>query len=99
QTPGDKHSLKTLADTVGFQFRWDEKTQQFAHAAGAFVFTPDGRLSRTLYGIQFPARDLRLALIEASEGKLGSAWDKLLLFCYHYEPGEGYTVAIMRIMR
>ncbi len=99
QAPGDPRSVQRLADTVGFRYRWDEKTQQFAHAAGVFLFTPDGRLSRTLYGIQFPKRDLRLALVEASQGKLGGAWDKVLLFCYHYEPGEGYTVAVLNIMR
>jgi protein SCO1/2 len=98
-SPDAPDAVKKLADSVGFQYRWDETTQQFAHAAGAFLFTPDGRLSRTLYGITFPERDLRLALVEASEGKLGSAWDKVLLLCYHYDPGEGYTLAIMRIMR
>ena len=98
-SPEAPDAVKKLADTVGFQYRWDEETKQFAHAAGAFLFTPDGRLSRTLYGITFPERDLRLALVEASEGKLGSAWDKVLLLCYHYDPGEGYTLAIMRIMR
>src|SRR5262249_39649003 len=71
----------------------------FAHAAGLFVFTPDGRLSRVLYGID-RTRDLRLALVEASQGKLGSAWAQLLLFCYHYDPsGRGYTVAILRTMK
>jgi protein SCO1 len=99
--PAPEHldAVKQLAATVGFQYRWDEETKQFAHAAGAFLFTPDGRLSRTLYGITFPERDMRLALVEASEGKLGSAWDKVLLLCYHYDPGDGYTLAIMRIMR
>ncbi len=100
QRPGDEASIKQLADTVGFRYRWDDETQQFAHAAGAFLFTPDGRLSRTLYGIQFPERELRLAIVEASEGKLGSAWDKVLLFCYHYDPsGRSYTLAVMRLVR
>lgn len=98
-SPDAPDAVKQLADTVGFQYRWDPETQQYAHAAGAFLFTPDGRLSRTLYGINFPERDLRLAIVEASEGKLGSAWDKILLLCYHYDPGDGYTLAIMRIMR
>jgi protein SCO1/2 len=97
---GDGESVKKLADTVGFRYRWDENEKQFAHAAGLFVFTPDGRLSRVLYGVNFKPRDLRLALVEASEGKLGDAWDKLLLFCYHYDPsGRGYTVAVTRIMK
>jgi protein SCO1/2 len=98
QVPGDAVSIKKLADTVGFHYRWDAETSQFAHAAGVFVFTPDGRLSRVFYGIDYKARDLRLGLIEASEGKLGSAWDKVLLFCYHYEP-RGYTVAVLKLMR
>jgi protein SCO1/2 len=98
QVPGDTASIHALADAVGFHYRWDDDTKQFAHAAGIFVFTPDGRLSRPLFGIDYQARDLRLALVEASEGKLGSAWDQVLLFCYHYEP-HGYTVAVMKIMR
>jgi len=96
--PGDKTSIKLLADTLGFHFRWDPETNQFAHAAGIFVVTPEGKLSRVFYGIDYKARDLRLGLVEASEGKLGSAWDKVLLFCYHYEP-RGYTVAVLKIMR
>jgi protein SCO1/2 len=91
--------VKTLARRIGFEYHWDAATEQFAHAAGVFIFTADGRLSRTLTGIQFPTTDLRLSLVDASEGKLGSAWDKVLLFCYHYEPGEGYSVAVMRLMR
>jgi protein SCO1 len=98
QIPGDTASIKTLADRVGFHYRWDADTQQFAHAAGVFVFTPGGQLSRVFYGIDYRARDLRLGLVEASEGKLGSAWDQVLLFCYHYEP-RGYTVAVLKLMR
>jgi protein SCO1/2 len=95
----DPATVKKLADTVGFHFRWDEDGKQFAHAAGIFVFTPQGQLSRVLYGID-RSRDLRLALVEASQGKLGSAWDQLLLFCYHYDPtGRGYTVAVLRMMK
>jgi protein SCO1/2 len=98
--PGDAHSVKTLADAVGFHYQWHEDTKQFAHAAGAFLFTPAGQLARTLNGIRFPAMNLRLTLVEASEGKLGGAWDKVLLFCYHYDPsGKGYTLAATRIMR
>lgn len=98
QAPGDKASVAALADRVGFRYRWDVDTNQFAHAAGIFVFTPAGRLSRVFYGIDYKGRDLRLGLVEASEGKLGSAWDQVLLFCYHYEP-RGYTVAVLKLMR
>jgi protein SCO1/2 len=97
---GNESDIKRLADLLGFRYRYDRVEKQYAHAAGAFVFTPDGRLSRTLYGISFPARSLRLALTEAAGGKLGSAWDKVLLFCYHYDPAaRGYVLGARRIMK
>jgi len=95
---GDDASVRRLADAVGFKYRWDDKAQEFAHAAGAFVFTGDGRLSRTLYGIAFPS--LKLALLEASEGKIGTTLDKVILFCFHYDPSaRGYVLAGARIMK
>jgi protein SCO1/2 len=98
--PGDPASVKALADAVGFHYQWHADSKQFAHAAGAFVFTPSGQLARTLNGIRFPAMNLRLTLVEASEGKLGGPWDKVLLFCYHYDPNaKGYTLVAARIMR
>lgn len=97
---GREPDVKRLADAIGFHYRYDRLQKQYAHAAGAFVFTPDGRLSRTLYGISFPERSLRLALAEAAGGKLGSAWDKVLLFCYHYDPAaRGYVVGARRVMK
>lgn len=97
---GDERSVVELAKTIGFGYRWDEKTDQFAHAAGAFVLSPNGKLSHTLLGIQFSERDLRLSLTEASEGKLGSAWDRVMLLCYHYDPNEhSYVLAGKRFMR
>jgi protein SCO1 len=97
---GEAAEVKRLADSVGFHYRWDEESQQYAHAAGAFVLTPKGRLSRTMWGITFPARDLRLALMEASEGRLGGAWDRVVLFCYHYDSSaRGYVLAATRLMR
>jgi protein SCO1 len=97
---GDAAAVRTLADTVGFHYRWDEQTQQYAHAAGAFVLTPEGRLSRTLYGISFPERNFDLALREAGSGVVGSAWDRVLLFCFHYDPNaRGYVLAATRLMR
>jgi protein SCO1/2 len=97
---GDEANVKRLADAVGFRYRWDATSLQYAHAAGAFVLTPQGKVSRTLWGISFPGKDLRLALTEASEGKLGSAWDKVMLFCYHYDPSaRGYVLAATRLMR
>jgi protein SCO1/2 len=91
---------KRLADQVGFQYRWDAKTQQWAHAAAIMLLTPDGRVSRYLYGVRFKERDLRLGLTEASEGKLGSMGDKLLLFCFHYDPtAKGYVPFARNIMK
>jgi protein SCO1/2 len=97
---GDPDSVRKLADGIGFRYRWDAEQKQFAHAAGAFVFTSDGRLSQVLKGISFPERDLRLALTEASEGKLGSTWDQILLLCYHYDPAAGnYVLWSVRLMQ
>lgn len=97
---GDEPSVRALADAVGFGYRWDESSQQYAHAAGAFVFTPDGRLSRTLYGVTFPQKNFGLALREAGSGKVGSAWDRVLLFCFHYDPNaRGYVLATTRLMK
>ena len=97
---GEQDHVKQLADTIGFRYRWDEDQKQFAHAAGAFFFTPDGRLSQVLKGITFTERDLRLALTEASAGKLGSTWDQVLLLCYHYDPDAGnYVLMGVRMMQ
>ncbi len=93
-------NTKRLADQVGFSYRWDEKTQQWAHTAAIMTLTPDGRISRYLYGVRFAERDLRLGLTEASEGKLGSMGDKLLLFCFHYDPAaKGYVPFARNIMK
>lgn len=91
---------KRLADQIGFNYRWDEKTLQFAHAAAIMVLTPDGRVSRYLYGLSYQARDMRLALTEASEGKLGSFSDKLLLYCFHYDANaKSYVPFARNLMR
>ncbi len=78
-------NAKRLADQIGFNYRWDAKTEQYAHAAAIMLLTPDGRMSRYLYGLSYQARDMRLALAEASEGRLGSVKDKILLYCFHYD--------------
>lgn len=96
---GNESDVRRITDAIGFTYRWNEKEQQYAHASGAFIVTPDGRLSRTLYGISFPQRDLRLALSEASAGKLGSSVERVLLFCFHYDPSSyGYVLATKRLM-
>ena len=97
---GTPESIETLTRAAGFRYVWDEPTQQFAHPTGIIVLTPDGRLSRYLFGIDYGARDLRLALVEASEGAVGSVVDSLVLFCYHYDPMTGrYGFLVMRALR
>jgi protein SCO1/2 len=97
---GDQYSIAKLTDAAGFHYRYDEATKQFAHASAIMVTTPQGKLSRYFYGIDYPARDLRLGLIESSENKIGSPVEQLLLYCYHYDPATGkYGLAIMRVMR
>jgi protein SCO1/2 len=96
----DEASIKQLTDTVGFRYHWDDATNQFAHASGIFVSTPQGRLARYLYGIEYAPRDLRLGLIEAADNKIGSPVDQLLLYCYHYDPATGkYGARVMRLMQ
>lgn len=85
-------NVKKLAEQVGFSYRWNDAAQQFAHAAALMVLTPDGRVSRYLYGVKFEPRNVRLALTEASEGKLGSFTDKFLMYCFHYDPLAGSYV-------
>jgi len=98
---GQEPEIKALADAVGFRYAYDEKTKQYAHAAAIFVLTDDGRVSRYLYGIDFPARDLRLAVVEAGEGRVGTSFDKLLLTCFRYDASsrryEPYVVGFIRI--
>ena len=96
---GDKASIDALAESVGFRYVWDEPSQQFAHASAVMVATPQGRLSHYFYGIDYAPRDLRLALVEASEGKIGSPVDSLLLFCYHYDPAAGRFAPVMGVLR
>lgn len=97
---GDEPQIKKLADSVGFEFKYDEKEKQYAHSAGLFVLTPEGRLSRILYGIAFNPKDLKLALLEASRGKIGNIVDRILLYCYRYNPQtRKYSVYLNNIMR
>lgn len=97
---GDEPQIQQLAASVGYRFVYDKASSQFAHASGIMVLTPEGRVSRYFYGISYPSRDVRLGLVEASEGRIGSPVDAILLFCYHYEPSTGkYGVAILNIVR
>jgi protein SCO1 len=97
---GDEASIKTLADTVGFHYKYDPINNQFAHASAIYVLTPEGKISRYFYGIDYKPRDFRLGLVEASANKIGSAADQVLLFCYHYDPTTGkYGMAITQVTR
>lgn len=97
---GKEPAIAKLCESVGFKYAWDEKTAQYAHASGVFVLTPDGKLSRFLSGVEFSPRDLRLSLVEASENKIGTAADQVLLLCYMYDPTTGkYGFAVISAIR
>lgn len=97
---GTDSSIKALADAVGFHFAYDKDIDQFAHASGIVILTPEGRVARYFYGVEYPVQDVRLSLVEASHGKIGTPVDHLLLYCYHYDPSTGhYGLLIMRVLR
>jgi len=97
---GDEVNITRLTEAVGFRFAWDEQTKQFAHASGIMLLTPDGKLARYFYGIDYPPKDLRMALVEASQNKIGTPVDALMLYCYHYDPATGkYGVVVMNVLR
>jgi protein SCO1/2 len=97
---GEAAAIKALADAAGFRYSYDAKRNEFAHATGIVLATPQGKISRYYYGIEFSPRDLRLGLIEAAAEKIGSPLDQLLLFCYHYDPLTGqYTLMVTRVLR
>ena len=85
---GGDTSIRTLADSLGFRYRLDKETGQYEHPAVSMVLSPDGRISRYLYGVDFPARDLRLAVVEASQGKVGTTLDRVILRCFKYDPAR-----------
>jgi protein SCO1/2 len=97
---GPESSIKRLTEAVGFKYEFDPEIQQFAHGAGIELLTPRGHISKYFYGIEFSARDLRLGVIEASEERIGTLVDDVLLFCYHYDPATGkYGAAVLRLVR
>ena len=97
---GDQPQIDRLTKAAGFRYAWDADTKQYAHPSGVIVLTPDGRLSKYLFGIEYGPRDLRLGIVEASAGKIGTPVDSLLLYCYRYDPMTGrYGLAIMRAIR
>jgi protein SCO1/2 len=97
---GDETSIKAVTEAAGFHYRWDAANQQFAHASAIYIATPDGRMSRYFYGVEYAPKDIRLGLVDASSGKIGSVVDEALLFCYHYDPYTAkYTAIAMNIVR
>lgn len=97
---GDSAEIARLADAVGFRYMLDPETGEYAHASGIMILTPQGRLSRYLYGIEYPPRDVRFSLIDAGQNNIGSVVDQVLMLCYEYNPITGkYGVAIMTIVR
>lgn len=97
---GEASAIEALTKAVGFRYAWDPTIQQYAHASGIMVLTPDGRLSRYLYGVEYTPKDLRLALVDSSEGKVGNVVDQVLLYCYHYDPATGkYGAVVTNMLR
>jgi protein SCO1/2 len=97
---GDKDSIAKLTEAAGFHYKFDASTNQFVHASGIMLATPEGKLARYFYGIEYAPKDLRLGLIEASEKRIGNPVDRLLLYCYHYDPSSGrYSAVVMNILR
>jgi protein SCO1/2 len=97
---GDLASIKRVTDAVGFRYKWDVYTATFAHASAIYVLTPEGKLSKYFYGIEYSPKDMRLGLVEASSNKIGSAVDQILLFCYHFDPTTAkYTVFAIDLLR
>jgi protein SCO1 len=97
---GDAGAIETLTAAAGFHYAWDEASQQFAHASGLVIATPDGTVSRYFLGIDYSPRDLKFALMESSEGRIGSLVDQVLLYCFHYDPATGtYGLIVMNAVR
>jgi protein SCO1/2 len=97
---GDTANVKSLLDAVGYHYKYDPKTDQYAHASGIMILTPDGRVSRYFYGVEYAPRDVRLGLVEASQNKIGNPVDAVLLFCFHYDPATGkYGAIALNLLR
>jgi len=97
---GDAPAIASLTRAVGFRYAWDAETRQYAHPAGLVVLTPDGRIARYMYGVEYAPRDLRLALVEASQRRIGNPVDAVLLYCYQYDPARGrYAASVLGLVR
>jgi protein SCO1/2 len=97
---GSQESIEAATRAANFRFRYDAASKLFAHASGVMILTADGRISRYFYGVEYPGRDMRLGLVDASAGRIGTPIDHVLLFCYHYDPSSAkYSASILRIIR
>ena len=97
---GSKESIDAVTKAANFRYTFDAKSNLFAHASGVMLLTPDGHISRYFYGVEYPGRDMRLGLVDASAGKIGSPIDHVLLFCYHYDPSAAvYSASILKLIR
>ena len=97
---GSKESVEAVTKAANFRYSFDVKNNFFAHASGILLLTPDGRISRYFYGVEYPGRDMRLGLVDASAGKIGTPIDRVLLFCYHYDPSTAvYSASILKLVR
>lgn len=97
---GDQDSIDALTESVGFRYTFDESTQQYVHASAIMVLTPQGRVSKYFYGIEYSPKDIRLGLIEGSGGRIGTPVDQVLLYCFHYDPHSGkYSMIVMNVLR
>jgi protein SCO1/2 len=97
---GNETNVRKVTDAVGFEYNYDARQKQYAHPAAIYLLTPDGQMARYLYGIEYPPSDIRLGLLEASQGRSISTTERILLFCYHYDPqGKHYALVAMNVMR
>jgi protein SCO1/2 len=97
---GSPESINALTKAVGFQYQYDPQINQYAHATAIMLLTPQGRISRYFYGVEFAPKDLRMGLVEASQEKIGNAVDQILLYCYHYNPAAGkYGAVVANMLR
>lgn len=97
---GEQASIDAVTKAAGFKYQWDEKSNQFAHAGGIMIVTPDGKMSRYFYGIDYSPKDVKFGIMESAESKVGNPAEKLLLYCFHYDPASGkYGLAILNVIR
>ena len=97
---GTQDAIEKVTSAAGFSYKWDEKSDQFAHAAGVMIVTPEGKMSRYFYGIDYAPKDIKFGVMESAGNKVGNPTEKLLLYCYHYDPATGkYGLAILRVIR